>query len=389
MKVLLTRKVILFYLMNLNLVFFAQVPQKINYQVIVRDSKGQLLIEEKIGVKISVLQVDTQLVYCETHVSKTNKNGLLSLEIGVGKNVFGFFQDINWAISPSYLKIEYDPSGGSNYLMTQINEFLSVPYALLSASSGNNTPGPQGVKGEKGDVGPIGPQGADGPPLNIQVSNLGDTLKFSNGNYVIIPGISRINKQVKDIDGNVYKAYSIGKQIWMAENLRVTKLNDGSIIPNISSPNEWVNTKSKAYCFFNNNNQNISNYGLLYNYYAISSKLCPSGWHVPSDSDWNMLIDYLGGELNAGTKLKEIGTTFWKSPNLGVTNSSLFSGVGGGRRSEVDGSDGFLNEIGFWWSSTINSSNKIWVRTLKSSDTKVEKIQSENTGGYSVRCLKD
>jgi uncharacterized protein (TIGR02145 family) len=102
-----------------------------------------------------------------------------------------------------------------------------------------------------------------------------------------------------------------------------------------------------------------------------------------------MLIDYLGGELNAGTKLKEIGTTFWKSPNLGVTNSSLFSGVGGGRRSEVDGSDGFLNEIGFWWSSTINSSNKIWVRTLKSSDTKVEKIQSENTGGYSVRCLKD
>ena len=175
----------------------------------------------------------------------------------------------------------------------------------------------------------------------------------------------------------------------MAENLRVTKLNDGSIIPNITSPNEWVNTKSKAYCFFNNNNQNISNYGLLYNYYAISSKLCPTGWHVPSDSDWNVLIDYLGGELNAGTKLKESGTTFWKSPNLGVTNISLFSGVGGGRRSEVDGSDGFLNEIGFWWTSTKNSSNKIWVRTLKSSDTKVEKIQSENTGGYSVRCLKD
>lgn len=368
---------------------FAQVPQKINYQAIVRDNSNELLINKKVGLKVSILQLDSQMVYSEIHTSQTNQNGLITLQIGGGKSVFNVFSKINWANTPTFLKLEYDPAGGNNYIISQTTELLSVPYALYAGSSGNNIPGPQGEKGDRGAVGPTGPVGPIGPALTFKVSNIGDTLKLSNGNYVLIPGISSLNHQVKDVDGNVYKTYLIGDQTWMGENLRTTKLNDGNLISNISSPTEWITTSKTAYCSFNNDEQNKLKYGLLYNYYAVNSKICPIGWHVPSDVEWLKLINLLGGESTAGGKLKEVGTTFWKTPNTGASNSSFFSALGGGRRSDIDGSDGALNQVGIWWTSTVNSSSKIWVRTLKSTDTKVEKVQSEFTGGYSVRCLKD
>jgi uncharacterized protein (TIGR02145 family) len=101
-----------------------------------------------------------------------------------------------------------------------------------------------------------------------------------------------------DQDGNIYKTITIGNQVWMAENLRTTKYNDGTAIPNVTGKSEWCALTTGAYCNYNNtkNVDTISTYGRIYNWYAVNTgKLAPPGWHVPNDEDWRTLTDYLGG----------------------------------------------------------------------------------------------
>ena len=102
-----------------------------------------------------------------------------------------------------------------------------------------------------------------------------------------------------DIDGNSYKTIRIGDQLWMVENIKTTKYNDGTSIPNVTDDSEWENMNSDAYCWYDNNASLYkSTYGALYNWYAVDTKkLCPIGWHIPSHAEWNTLVDYLGGEI--------------------------------------------------------------------------------------------
>ena len=123
---------------------------------------------------------------------------------------------------------------------------------------------------------------------------------------------------VTDVDGNEYKTVLIGSQIWMAENLRVTKYRDGSNIENITDNLEWGNTTTSACCDYNNSATNSTAFGKLYNFYAIadSHNICPVGWHIPTEEEWTELINSVGDESNAGGKLKETGTQHWNLANI-------------------------------------------------------------------------
>jgi hypothetical protein len=143
---------------------FAQAPQKMSYQAVIRNSNDSLLVSTPVGMRISLVQSSPTgiMVYSETQTATTNANGLVSLQIGTGTAVSGTFAGIDWAAGPYYVKTETDLSGGTNYTITSSNEILSVPYALFSA---NGTPGPAGPQGPQGDQGPqgiAGPSGASG-----------------------------------------------------------------------------------------------------------------------------------------------------------------------------------------------------------------------------------
>ena len=118
---------------------------------------------------------------------------------------------------------------------------------------------------------------------------------------------------ISDVDGNMYKTTQIGTQLWTAENLKTTKFNDGTPISNVTDNTKWESLSTPGYCWYNNDEATYKGtYGALYNWYAVKTdKLCPSGWHVPSNDEWNTLITYLGGEIAAGVKVIETGNTHW------------------------------------------------------------------------------
>ncbi len=160
---------------------------------------------------------------------------------------------------------------------------------------------------------------------------------------------------VTDIDGNIYHTVTIGTQVWMVENLKVTKYNDGNVIPYVTDSVSWGKLQTPAYCFYNNDIKNKTIYGALYNWYSVNTgKLAPNGWHVAKDSEWKTLITFLGDPSNnalfgedsiAGGKMMEIGTSHWIGLNSGANNSSGFTALpGGGRFSDYLGS--FFRALG-------------------------------------------
>ena len=199
---------------------------------------------------------------------------------------------------------------------------------------------------------------------------------------------------ITDAENNTYKTVTIGTQQWMAENLKVTKYNDGTAIPNITDNTQWSNLTTGAWSYYNNDVANNAKYGKLYNWYAVSpttngnKNVCPTGWHVPTDAEWTVLTNYLGGETVAGGKMKEVGTTSWNSPNIDATNTSLFTGLPGGYR-DGSGNYGNVGGIGDWWSSTEYDTYFAWARYLGYSDGDAYRDNYDKRDGFSVRCLRD
>ena len=213
---------------------------------------------------------------------------------------------------------------------------------------------------------------------------------------------SSINAQtVTDIEGNVYKTVKIGNQEWMAENLRVTKLNDGKKIPAIKKEHKWTKSKSMAYAYYDYNKVNKPVLGCYYNYYTIETKkLCPNGWHIPSTAEWNELIDNLGGSEIAGIALKSANKSVWEMPKIGPatnrgfltsnadksfqspTNSSGFSAVGGGMVDYYDGRTKGFKHQGNWWS--LGAYYHLSFRS-----NKAEYVYDGGKNGFNVRCVKD
>jgi len=202
-------------------------------------------------------------------------------------------------------------------------------------------------------------------------------------------GLTGLQAQtVKDIDGNVYKTVTIGTKVWMAENLKTTKYNDGTAIPLVADDKAWEALTTPAYCWYNNDaTANKKTYGALYNWYTVNTKkLCPTGWHVPTDAEWTTLTTYLGGESVAGGKLKETGITHWTTPNTGATNETGFTALPGGSRN---GAYYFIGYYGSWWSATEYDAIIAWYRYLYYYKSTVTRDNYAKQVGFSVRCLRD
>jgi len=248
----------------------------------------------------------------------------------------------------------------------------------------------------------------------IMQYNTGDILKMTgiSGNYsTVVTDVPTAGKTIifnfiacTDGDGNHYPVLQIttakgqpdnsdqgsdkGLLIWMAENLKTAKYNDGIGIPNVTSNGVWGGLSTPAYCWYGNNFANKDIYGALYNWHAVNSgKLCPSGWHVPNDGEWTVLTNYFGGELAAGQKLKETGTSHWLSLNPATNESGFTARPGGNRYRTADCSD--MNMYGYWWTSSGNSSTSAWYRRLYHYVVSIHRSDDNKVNGYSVRCVRD
>jgi titin len=195
---------------------------------------------------------------------------------------------------------------------------------------------------------------------------------------------------VTDIDGNVYHAVTIGTQVWLVENLKTARLNDGTAIQLDTNKSTWSNLTTPGYCWHNNDSAaNKATYGSLYNWYAVNTaKLAPAGWHVPTDAEWTTLTTFLGGLTLAGGKLKEASMSHWLTPNSGATNETGFTALPGGARNP-DGTFFSTGNGGLWWSATANDAAQSWYRSIFYDKAVVIRGAINNKAGHSVRCVKD
>lgn len=194
---------------------------------------------------------------------------------------------------------------------------------------------------------------------------------------------------ITDASGNIYHSVKIGTQTWMIENLKTTRYRTGEIISNLTESVDWNSATYGAYCDYNNLPANGNIYGRLYNYAAIkdSRNIAPIGWHVATAAEWDLLISYSGGEINAAKKLKETGVTHWKT-NAEASNENGFNALPGGIRIP-NGDFGNVTEKGSWWSSTENTSTTVWYFDMNYDNNGVNRIYNELRYGRSVRCVKD
>jgi uncharacterized protein (TIGR02145 family) len=204
---------------------------------------------------------------------------------------------------------------------------------------------------------------------------------------------------VTDIEGNVYKTVKIGDQVWMAENLKTTKYNDDAAIPLVTDNDAWKALTDDAYCWAQNDEAtNKPLYGALYNWYAVeTNKLCPTGWHVPTNGEFSAMEMSLGMTAeeaaktdwrgtNEGDKLKK--DTGWKEGENG-SNTSGFSALPAGYRSYITGISEGVGLITYFWSSTMLDENLAMYRRLDGDNDKVFRSGGYKKAGKSVRCVKN
>lgn len=179
--------------------------------------------------------------------------------------------------------------------------------------------------------------------------------------------------------------------MWIVENLKTTKYNDGTSIQNITDDAAWANLTTPSYCWYNNDITYKNSYGALYNWYTVKTgKLCPKGWHVPTDAEWTTLTTFLGGEgFVAWNKLVETGTSHWRDTIEETTNETGFTALPGGIRY----SDGYsfqgIRSMGNWWSSSESTNSNVWIRQMNSDWKEITRRDQSKKNGVSVRCVRD
>ena len=373
-------KVLIVVLLLTSQLIFAQSPDVLNYQAVIRNASGELMRNATIGMQISILQgaTDGTAVYTEQRTLQTNNNGLVTVQIGaatqnstktsesnVSTVVNGDFSAIDWGNGPYFIKVETDPAGGSNYTITGISQLLSVPYALHAKDAEKIT----------NLTYPVNEQDA---ATKLYVDALFDKIRDLE-NAIIE---NNMVPEVTDIDGNSYKAVKIGEQIWMAENLKATREKDGSKLfhptrENGGHSNELDTTK--AYYFYDEDTASI--YGLLYTFEA-AKVVCPKGWHLPTNDDWDKLENFVKNNANGRTVDELLKATSW-----GGNNAFGFAALPGGARRPDGRFDGERSE-GYWWSNAKYDDSKSWYRSLNAGHN-LEHNYDSKLSGFSVRCVRD
>jgi uncharacterized protein (TIGR02145 family) len=353
----------------------AQVAQTFDYLAVVRDSTGAALSNHVVSTRVSIIygSIDGLIVYEETDTVTSNQLGFIELSVGSGTPVTGSFNDIQWEYSPLFLKIEMDINGGIDYADVGTSQLVSVPYAL--------------------HTGGLTVSDSLGQEYTLEVDTTGDlsTLEHSS-----CGGLTSITDPR---DGQIYEVVSIGSQCWFKRNL-----NLGSMIN--SSTDQSNNYIIEKYCY-NNDTAMCSIYGGLYQwneamwYYDVygSRGICPAGWHVPTDEEWDQLgahlgtLDYYPYDLPtwwyAGGKMKETGTAHWASPNTDATNESGFTALGAGYWNETNGSFADLTVAARFFSSTRNNSTSAWLdRIIYNNGSLFSYDAPILLDANSIRCVK-
>ena len=221
------------------------------------------------------------------------------------------------------------------------------------------------------------------------IGGIPDTIYLEPGGVNIgeLYACSQFFSTVSDFDGNSYQTVLIGTNWWMAENLNTMHFSEGSEIQNVTDASVWGQSSGPALCNYNNNAAFSQDFGKLYNWFTVtdSRNVCPSGWHVPSQQDWNLLINDLGGS-GAGGKMKT--TNIWETPNYGATNESGFSGLPAGNRV----SNGIFTGVNFngsWWSSSSFGGGYAYFLLLSFDSSEANLIFDDKLSGFSIRCVKD
>jgi uncharacterized protein (TIGR02145 family) len=204
-----------------------------------------------------------------------------------------------------------------------------------------------------------------------------------------------------DPDNNYYAVVTIGNQIWMADNLNTSKYSNGDAIAHLKNDNDWKTTNNGAWSYYNNDESYAAHYGKLYNWHTVIDprNLCPTGWRVPSNVDWDILRTHLDptsidNTNSAGGKMKDTGTVLaktglWKHPNTGATNESGFIGNPAGSRAGSTGAFDFIGQFAIWWSTTPGNESNSWCHALHYQFTRLSLQYNGNRNGLSVRCIKD
>ncbi len=366
---------------------YCQPTQRIPYQAITRDATGNAITNQNIGLRFSIHDQTTTgtVVWQEAQTVLSNPLGIVVTSLGSVSDL----SPVNWANGDKFLQVEMDIAGGTNYSDMGTQQMESVPYAIYAGKAAN------GIS---------------------HVSAAGDTLYLENGNFIIIPGISAANNSggsnnasahtcgaesihnpnlnygsMTDLEGNVYKTITIGTQEWMAENLKTRYYGNGEVIPSAA------NCCSHYYDF---DESYSCPHGMTYSWYVCtdSRQLCPVGWHVPSDAEWTILTDFLGGNEIAGGRMKSIGNLtdssgFWLTPNEGASNSSGFSALPSGAFSH-NMNGGFMeflsiNNYGYYWSSTSINAESSYYRVLTYNSQSIIRNYYSKLSEYSVRCVRD
>lgn len=392
------KRVISFIVLLMSCAIQAQVPHRFTYQAVIRNALNQTLANQTIGMRISLLQgsVTGTAVYVETHSIMSNANGQVNLEVGGGTLISGSMAGINWSTGAYFIKTEMDPIGGTNYSIVGTNRLQSVPYSLYATTSGNGvnngTVNNQMLYWNGSAWVALNP-GSNGQILTLCNGVLTWTTGGQCPSSVPCPPLNDFNPSITygsmiDQEGNIYKTVTIGTQVWMAENLRTGRYRNGERIPTITNDSIYAQLTTGSSCWYNNDSTTYHcNVGRIYSWYAVSDtrNLCPSGWHVPSDIDWTVLSNFLGGDAVAGNKMKS--TSGWPNNGNG-SNSSGFTGRPGGYR-KYDGIFENPSSVGVWWSATAIASGGGWYRNLHPHDDKLWRSSNSERFGFSIRCLKD
>ena len=260
----------------------------------------------------------------------------------------------------------------SNVTFQQVGKTIEVSYDLSGTESGTielfySTNDGKSYNGPlKAVTGAVGKNQKSGNKKKIVWDVLAEGVEFTgNVKFKVKYKSGKYGTITDKRDGKTYKTVKIGNQEWMAENLAYKP----------SSGNYWA---------YDKDNTNVAKYGYLYDW-NTAKKVCPTSWHLPSDRDWTVLTDHLGGHQVAGVKMKSISG--WKDGGKG-TNESGFNAFPGGYRNS-NGHFGTIGNLGYWWSSSENDAYSAWRRELNESSGYVNRLSNNKTYGFSVRCLRD
>ncbi|MCK4677886.1 MAG: fibrobacter succinogenes major paralogous domain-containing protein [Bacteroidales bacterium] len=372
-----------YLLISINILFLfsslhSQIPQAIKYQAAIRDSIGNVLSNQALSIRISIIEdsLSGASVYTETHNTSTNMFGLVALSIGTGTVETGEFSTIDWGSSEFFVKTEIDTSAGSNFQELGLSKLLSVPYALETGIASSLT-------------------------LIDENGNYYDIIIDTAGNLIANPEWVCGQPLIDTRDGQTYNTVLIGTQCWMAENLNI-----GTRIDGINEQTD--NSVIEKYCY-NDDVTKCDTFGGLYQWdemmqYVLDTGaqgICPNGWYIPSDEEWKILEgtvdsqygvgdpewDYLNAwrGFDAGKNLKS--TSGWYNNGNG-TDTFGFSALPGGIRSYYLN---FINlgEYAGFWTSTGKYSSTAWKRNLVGNHDEINRHHDNKEYGRSVRCIKD